>query len=206
MEISCQFDPHAGRYEDFLFEEVRFLAISKERKEELLEQYEALLDQSDAIFLTEYTGLRVKQVEALRRRTREAGGAFHITKNTLLIRALEGKGLPAPADLLVGQVATGFALKDAPAVAKVFMDFAKEEQKMVIRGGVMGNRALSRDDVEALAKLPPLEVIRAQFLGILSAPAQGIASALANGVRQVMNVLDAYAKKDEANAPAESPA
>lgn len=182
------------------------MAISKQRKEELLEQYEALLDQSDAIFLTEYTGLNVKQVETLRRRAREAGGAFHITKNTLLIKALEDKGMPVPADLLAGQVATAFAMHDVPAVAKAFMDFAKDEQKLIIRGGVMGNRSLSRDDVEALAKLPPLEIIRAQFLGILSAPAQGIASALANGVRQVVNVLDAYAKKDEANTLAESPA
>lgn len=182
------------------------MAITRARKEELLQQYKELLDQSGAVFLADYTGLNVKQVEALRNKTREAGGAFHITKNTLLRKALEDQGMAVPTDLLLGQVATGFVLGEIPAVAKTLTDFARDEAKFVIRGGVLGNRTLSAEDVKALASLPPLEQLRAQLLGLISAPARNVAAAVAGGVRQLVNVLDAYAKSAETGETAEATA
>lgn len=172
------------------------MAISKARKEELVGDYVELITQSRAIFITEYKGMSMKQIEALRGEIRKADGAFHVTKNTLFRHALEQADKPVPAELLMGQVATTFALNEAPSLAKVLTDYAKKEALFTIKGGILGNDLLTAAQVEALGKLPSLEELRAQILGLLSAPAQSLTSAVANGVRRVINVLDAYAKKD----------
>jgi len=179
------------------------LAITKERKDELVGEYRELLQQSSAIFLTQYGGLSVKELEALRLKIGDVNGRINVTKNTLLRIALEQADRVPPVELLNGQVATSFALGEAPALAKVLVDQAKANDKLKIVGGMLGNRALTPAEVEALATLPSLDQLRAQIMGLISAPAQGIVSAVANGVRQVVNVLDAYAKKDETAAAAE---
>ncbi len=181
------------------------MAIKKERKDELVEQYRELLQQSSAVFLTQYGGMSVKELEALRLKIGDAQGRINVTKNTLLRIAMEENNVAPPLDLLTGQVATSFALGEAPTLAKVLVDQAKANDKLKILGGMLGDRPLSPAEVEALATLPSLDQLRAQILGLISAPAQGIVSAVTNGVRQVVNVLDAYAKKDE-NATAEAAA
>jgi large subunit ribosomal protein L10 len=102
--------------------------------------------------------------------------------------------------MLNGQLAAGFALREAPNVAKAFLDFAKTQDKLIVRGGVVQQSALTADQVEAFSKLPGLDQLRGQLLGMLQAPSRGIVSAVANGVRQVVNVVDAWAKKDETAA------
>jgi large subunit ribosomal protein L10 len=174
------------------------LAISRQRKEELTAQYVELINESRAVFLTEYTGLTVKQLEALREEVRKSGGAIHVTKNTLLINALRETGRPIPEDLLVGQIATGFALTEAPSLAKTLVDYAKKEDKLTLRGGILGAELLTPAQVQSLASLPSLDELRGQIIGLISAPARNIAGTIASGVRQVVNVLDAYAKKEEA--------
>ncbi len=176
------------------------MAINKERKDELVEQYRELLQNSSAIFLTRYGGMSVKELEALRLKINDANGRINVTKNTLLRIALEENQMPPPHELLNGQVATSFALGEASTLAKVLVEQAKTNDKLKIVGGLLGNRPLSAAEVEALATLPSLDQLRAQILGLLGAPAQGIVSAVAGGVRQVVNVLDAYAKKDDSAA------
>lgn len=173
------------------------MAISKERKDELVAQYKELIEQSKAIYITEYTGMGVKDLQNLRKEIREANGTYYVTKNTLFQIALKESGMPEMADLLTGQVATGFALEEAPSLAKALVNFAKDEEKLVLKGGLMDSDVLSVEQVEALAKLPSLDQLRGQIIGLISAPAQNIVSALANGVRQVVNVVDAYAKSEE---------
>jgi large subunit ribosomal protein L10 len=172
------------------------LAISKARKDELVAQYVELLNESRAVFITEYTGLNVKDINQLRQDVRKAEGAFHVTKNTLLRYALEQTDRPVPEELLVGQVATGFALNEAPTLAKALTDFAKTKEHLVIKGAILGSNVLTAAQVSDLAKLPSRDELRAQIIGLLSAPAQGLTSVIAGGVRQVVNVIDAYAKKD----------
>ena len=181
------------------------MAIKKVRKDELVEQYTDLLKNSSAIFLTQYGGMSVKDLEALRIKVSEADGQINVTKNTLLRIAMEANELTPPLDLMNGQVATSFALGEVPTLAKVLVDSAKTNDKLTIIGGMLGDRRLTPAEIEALATLPSLDQLRAQILGLVSAPAQGIASAVTNGVRQVVNVLDAYAKKDD-SAPAEAAA
>lgn len=173
------------------------MAISKQKKEELVAQYKDLIEQSDALILTEYKGLSVNDMENLRSKIREAEGAFYVTKNTLLKLALEEAGTSVPDDLLTGQVATGFALGEAPTLAKALVDYAEKEEHLSIKGGIMHMEILSGEQIESLAKLPTLDELHAQIIGLLSAPARDIASTLASGVRQVVNVIDAYSKKEE---------
>ena len=177
------------------------MAISKARKDELIAQYIDLLNQSEAIFLTGYTGLDVRQMQALRLEVRKVEGTYHVTKNTLLRLALEEVGKPVPADLMNGQVAAGFAKDEAPSLAKALTDFAKDEEMLVIKGGILGNELLSADQVKALAKLPSLDELRAQLLGLIQGPARSIAGTVASSVRQVVNVVDAYAQSEGDDEP-----
>ena len=173
------------------------MAITKARREELLAQYIDLLNQSQAVFLTEFSAMEVKRMEELRAEVRKADGRFYVTKYTLLRIALQQTGRPVPEDLLKGQTSASFALGEAPALAKAISEFAKSEEKLTLKGGILNKDLLTSEQVEALAQLPSLDQLRAQIIGLISAPAQNITSAVANGVRQLINVLDAYAKKDD---------
>lgn len=174
------------------------MAITKARREELVAQYLELIDKSQAIFLAEYKGMSVKRMEGLRREVRNANGALHVTKNTLLELALRQASRPTSSELLKGQLATGFALEAVPAMAKALVDFAKSEENFTVKGAILGDKLLSAEQVEALANLPTLDQLRGQLIGLVSAPARNLVSALASGVRQVVNVIDAYAKSEEA--------
>ena len=178
------------------------MAITKERKDELVAQYKDLIAQSDALILAEYAGMSVKDMEDLRSKVRDANGAFYVTKNTLMRLALEESGTSLPEEMMTGQMATGFALGEAPALAKVLVDYADKQDKLTIKGGIMQTEMLSYKQVEALAKLPSLDELRAQILGLVGAPARNVATVIASGVRQVVNVVDAYAKSGEAESEA----
>jgi large subunit ribosomal protein L10 len=180
------------------------LAISRERKEELLAQYEEDMQKSRAVILTEYRGLNTPDMERLREIVRDANGGYSVIKLTLFKLALEQAGYPVPEELLDGPVAVGFCYEEIPAMAKALRDFAKEREALVLKGGIMADRILSSADVVAMAELPPLDVLRAQLIGLISGPARNLAGVVASGVRQVVNVLNAYAEKDQQEAGAEA--
>ena len=183
------------------------MAISKERKEELLQIYTDLIQKSEGMVLIEYRGLNMKGTGTLRGRVRDAAGELHVVKNTLARRALAAAGRPEVDDMLTESSAIGFAFSDMPGVAKALTTFAKESEFVKVKGGLLGDKVLSVQDIEALAELPPLPIVRAQFLGLLSAPATRITGAIAGSVRQVVSVVKAYADKaSEAAAPAEAEA
>jgi large subunit ribosomal protein L10 len=174
----------------------RTLAISKKRKEELVGMYQEWVKQSQGLVITEYTGLSMKQIDDLRMKIREAGGEFHVIKNTLGKVAFTAAGLPAPENFLEGNSAVAFAYKDAPAMAKMMADYARTSEFVKIKGGYLGARPLTADEVKALAELPPLPVMRAQLLGVISAPASKLVRILAEPARQVAAVLKAYAERE----------
>ena len=174
------------------------MAITRQRKDELMAKYVELLKKSDAVFVAEYKGMTVQKLQDLRAEARKSGGVVYVTKNTLLLKALAEVGMAAPAETMKGQLATGFSMGDLPGMAKTMLDYAKKEELMKLQGGVLGNKVLSAQDVETLSKLPNLEQLRAQLIGMISTPARSVAGVIAGGVRQVVNVLDAYAHKDDA--------
>lgn len=178
------------------------MAISKERKNEVMSQYREWAKRSRAMVVTEYRGLSMKNIDELRGKVREAGGEFHIVKNTLSKLAFEAEGLKLPEGLFEETTAICFAFEDAPAIAKVMSEFARTSDFLKIKGGYLGKDLISVEDVKSLAELPPLPVMRAQLLGTLMAPASQLARVLAEPARQVAAVLKAYADKDSAEAAA----
>jgi large subunit ribosomal protein L10 len=173
------------------------LAVSRKKKEEMVADYVEYLSRSKAIFLTDYRGLSVSEMESLRARIREADGGYSIVKNTLAARALEATNLPVPDAMLVGPTAVSFAFGDVPALAKVLEDFAKETDILKVKGGVMEGKLLSPEQVSSLASMPPREVILAQLLGLIRQPGNGVAGIINAAGTKLAATLKAYADKQE---------
>lgn len=173
------------------------LALTKKRKEELVAQYSEWLKHSQATILAEYSGLSMKNMDALRAKIRETGGEFHIVKNTLGKLAFEKVGLSLPENFFTGSTAVGFAFKDAPALAKAMTEFARTSEALKVKGGYLNNRPMNAEGVKSLADLPPLPVVRAQLLGTLLAPASKLVRTLAEPGRQVAAVIKAYSEASE---------
>lgn len=182
------------------------MALSKERKEELVAQYSTLLQESKGVVFAEYRGLTNQQLNKLRRSVRDANGAFHVAKLTLLKRAMEEAGYTIPDDLNSVPIGVGFALEDMPSLAKALKEFAKGNDLMTIRGGQMGGATMSMAQIEAIADLPPLDVLRAQLIGMLDAPAANLVGVLQAGIGQIVNVINAYVDAGGGVAEAEAPA
>lgn len=178
------------------------MAITKQRKDELVEKYIEWLDRSQALFITQYSGLSMKQLDDLRSKVREAGGEFHVVKNTLGRKAFEKAGLQIPEKQLEGSTAVVFAFRSAPDMAKVISEYARTSEFVKVKGGYLERRLIRAEDVQSLAELPPLPVMRAQLLGVLSAPASKLVRTLAEPGRQIAAVLQAFADKDSAAASA----
>jgi large subunit ribosomal protein L10 len=176
------------------------LAISEKRKKEVVGEYQDWLGKSKAVILTEYTGLSMKDLDTLRTKVREAGGEFHVLKNTLAHKAFEDAGFIAPEGFFEGSTAAGFAFQDAPGLAKVMTDFAKTAEFLKVKGGYLENRPMSPTQVTALAELPPLPVMRARLLGTILAPAAQLARTLAEPARMMASVLKAYADQETSTA------
>lgn len=168
----------------------------------MLDQYNVWLGKSQALVVTEYLGMGMKDLDALRSKIREAGGEFHVVKNTLGRKAFEQAGYSYPEEMLVGSSAVIFAFNDPPAVAKAVVDFAKGVDKLKIKGGILDKKPLNADAVKALADMPPLPVMRATLLGTIMAPASKLVRTLAEPGRSVAAVIKAYADRDAAGAAA----
>lgn len=174
------------------------MAISKQHKQAVLAQYSEWLQRSGAVVVAEYTGLNMKQMDDLRSKVREAGGEFHVVKNTLVKMAFKEANIPFDEEHFAGSSAIAFAFEDAPAVAKTMTEFAKDSNFVKIKGGILDKQIMSADGVKALADLPPLPVMRATLLGTILAPASQLVRTLAEPGRQVAAVLKAYADRDAA--------
>jgi large subunit ribosomal protein L10 len=160
------------------------------------------LSSSSAALLTEYRGLKVADLAALRRSIGEAGGEYKIYKNTLARRAAAELGLSELDAMLVGPTAIAFVEGDAVAVAKSLRDFARGNPNLTIKGGLLGTKVLTAADTTALADVAPREVLLAQLAGLLAAPLQQMAGLLQALPRNFAYGLSALLDKRE-NDPAE---
>ena len=176
------------------------LAISKQRKEELQAQYADWLERSEAVILVEYTGASMKSIDAIRGKIRDAGGEFHIVKNTLARRVFAEKGMDVPADYLLKSTAISFAFTDPASTAKALTDATKGSEFVKVKGGLMGGKTLSAADVKALSDLPPLPVMRATLLGVLQAPAGKLVRTIAEPARGLAAVIQARSEAAQAAA------
>jgi large subunit ribosomal protein L10 len=176
------------------------LAITRERKEELVAEYTEQLQKSKGVILTEYRGLTMADLTAIRQTLRPLDATARVVKNRLLALALQEAGMSVPEEWLTGPMAVNLCYDEVPAVARALRDAAKEHEALRIKGGVVGTSVLSGDEVSAIADLPPREALLAQVLGTIDAPASQIVGVIASSIRQIMNVVQAYADKlDEDN-------
>lgn len=172
------------------------MALTKEKKEDMLAEYVELIGKSQAVFITHYGGLKMPELDKVRGQVRGAQAEFHVTKNTLVQRALKDAGYDVPEAWLTGSTAMSFCFKDPAAVAKALADLGKEFDKLKVVGGVLSGKAISKNDVEALASLPPFDTLRAQLIGAISAPASNIVGVLNAAVGGVMYALQARIDKE----------
>jgi large subunit ribosomal protein L10 len=172
------------------------LAITKEEKREVVKQYTDWLEKSDALILTEYIGLSNQELQDLRHSVREAGGEFHIVKNTMGKLAFAEGAFKDADEFFKDTTAIGFAFEDPPALAKAITDFAKGSDFLKIKGGYLDNRKMSIQDVKALANMPALPVMRATLLSAILAPASQLVRTLAEPGRQIAAVLKAFSETD----------
>jgi large subunit ribosomal protein L10 len=144
----------------------------------VVEEVRQRFDDASAAILTEYRGLKVKDLAGLRRSVRASGGDYKIYKNTLVRLAAQGSGLTDLQQLLVGPTGIVFVDGDAASVARVLRDFSRTNPLLVIKGGVLGDRVMDARETTALADLPSREVLLARLAGALAAPMQQLAGLL----------------------------
>jgi large subunit ribosomal protein L10 len=172
------------------------LSLNRNEKAAVVTDVAAQAAKSQTLALAEYRGLTVEALNKLRVDARSKGVYLHVLKNTLARRAVAGTPFEAAAESMVGPLIYGFS-EDAVAAAKVIADFAKTNDKLVIKGGAYGGKALDVNGVKALAAVPSKEVLLSQIAGLLKSPVQRTAAVLAALAQQ---------RGGGEAAPAEAPA
>jgi large subunit ribosomal protein L10 len=187
--------------------------LKKEDKERVVAELTERLRTSQTLMVADYRGLTMPQIDALRARLLEHGARFAVVKNTLTRRAAEAAGADAVLALLEGPTAIAFVESegDPVAVAKALADAARETRILTVRGGVLEGRPIESGDVEELAKLPPLDILRGQVLGAVTAPLTTILGIFTAPLQDLYGLIDArieqlQAQGDTSGATAEADA
>lgn len=171
--------------------------MNRDEKVQAVQDLNGIFTSAGVVVVTHYSGLTVADVTQLRVQMAEAGANFRVIKNRLAKIALDGTPCAGISELLAGPIAIAFS-EDLVAAPKVVATFAKQNDNLVILGGVMGETILNVDDVEALAALPSLDELRAKLLSLFNAPATRIAGVLQAPAVQLTRVFSAYGATDEA--------
>ena len=170
------------------------MSLNRNEKAAVVSDVAAQVARSQTLALAEYRGLTVEHLNALRKQARDKGVYLHVLKNTLARRAVQGTPFEVPAEAMTGPLIYGFS-EDAVAAAKVIADFAKGNDKLIVKAGAYAGKALDANGVKALASVPSKEVLLSQIAGLLKSPVQRMAA-----------VVAALAEKRGAPAAAEAPA
>jgi large subunit ribosomal protein L10 len=174
--------------------------MQKEDKERVVAELTEKLRTADTMIVADYRGLTMPQIDALRGQLIEKGARFSVVKNTLTRRAAEAAGAEALLALLEGPSAIAFVEADGDpvAVAKALADSARDTRVLEIKGGVMQGRVITGTDVEELAKLPPVDVLRGQVVGVILAPLNAIAGLINAPLQNLYGLIDARIEQLEA--------
>jgi large subunit ribosomal protein L10 len=171
--------------------------VERTQKVQIVADLHTIFANAGLVVVTHQIGLTVSEATELRRRMREQNATFRVVKNSLTRLAIGDTPYEGISQLFGGQVAIAYS-DDPVAAAKVAVDYAKTNDKLVILGGGMGETALDSDGVRALAKIPSLDESRGNLVGLLNAPATKVAGVLQAPAGQLARVLNAYATRDQA--------
>lgn len=170
------------------------MSLNRSEKEAVINDVTGLAAKAQTLVIAEYRGITVADMTKLRNNARSNGVSLSVLKNTLARRAVAGSAFEVVSDQMTGPLIYGFS-EDAVAAAKVVAEFAKTNDKLVIRAGAYGGKALDVNGVKQLASIPTKEVLLAQLLGLMQSP-----------ISRTARVLSALAEKKGAGAPAEAAA
>jgi large subunit ribosomal protein L10 len=167
--------------------------MQKSDKERVVEELTERLQSSEALLVADYRGLTNSQLEGLRAELGKHGAKLSVVKNTLTRRAAEAAGSDALLALLEGPTAIAFVTADGDpvAVAKALSDSARDTKILALRGGVLSGNPISGTEIESLAKLPPLDVLQGQLVGVIVAPVTQLVALLNAPVQNLVGLIDA---------------
>ena len=159
--------------------------MNRNEKSDLLNELNGLFSEAEVVVVSHYKGLTVAEVSELRDQIRKSGASFRVTKNRITRLALKGTKFESIADLFKGPTAIAFA-KDPVSACKACVEFAKENEKLIIVGGALTTGVLSVSEIKRLATIPSMDELRAKIIGLLQAPAA-----------QLARVTKAYSEKTQ---------
>jgi large subunit ribosomal protein L10 len=167
--------------------------LTRTQKEESVAELRSKLGRATSVFVADYRGLSVRQLDTLRQKLRAAGqNEYQVAKNTLLRRATADSAASAAlAHCFEGPTAVALSYGDPVALAKALVDYAKEHEKFKLKGGFMDGQPLGPAEIATVATLPSLEELRGKLVGLLQAPAQKLAVLLAAPASQLARVVEA---------------
>ncbi|ROU02664.1 50S ribosomal protein L10 [Histidinibacterium lentulum] len=171
--------------------------MDRAQKEKVVEELGQIFESSGVVVVCRYEGLTVAEMQDLRARMREAGGSVRVAKNRLAKIALDGKPCESIGSLLTGMTVLSYS-EDPVAAAKVIVKYAKDNQKLEILGGAMGETALDADGVKAVSEMPSREELIASVVGCIGAPASNIAGAIGAPASNIAGILSTLEEKAEA--------
>lgn len=169
------------------------MPLTREEKQQTVQQYADLFSQGLALVWVDYRGLTASQVKKIRDGIRPYNSRFLVVKNTLADLALQQAGLPVPEDILKGPTAVVVCLDDVASTMKLLRDEAQESKILSIKGAILGEHVLNAAEAEKLADLPSREVLLAQVVGAIQAPLTSLVTVLAAPLRGLATVLKAHA-------------
>jgi large subunit ribosomal protein L10 len=171
--------------------------MPKPEKMEKVAELRAKFEQRSTIIITEYRGLTVEDMANLRSELRKRQVEYRVLKNTLTRLAIEGTDLEGLTPLLEGPVAVAFVDSEAQAAAKALLDFARANQNLKLKGGILSGRVMDAVQLRALATLPPKEFLQARLAGSLKAPIARLHGVLSGPARGLVYALKAIAEQKE---------
>ncbi|MFC1991572.1 50S ribosomal protein L10 [Chloroflexota bacterium] len=172
--------------------------MSREKKAEIIDSLEETFSRSTSAIFTDYRGLTTSEVTALRRKLQETGGEYRIVKNTLARFAAERAGMEDLDSAFEGPVAIAFGYNEVTEPAKIVANYIRDARiELGIKGGFLGNRLLTAEEVITLSTLPSREVLLARVLGQMNSPITALVNCLASPIRGLIGVLQAQIKQVE---------
>jgi large subunit ribosomal protein L10 len=167
---------------------------TRDKKKEIVKKLAKEIKESKAVVFSDYKGISVKDMTAMRRELREQGVDLKVVKKTLITLALKDAGIDMDARKMEGQIALAVSMEDEVAAAKIVAKAAKANENLKIVSGILGKSILGKEEVVALSKLPSKEELLAKFVGTINAPISGFVNVLAGNLRGLVNVLKAVSE------------